>query len=447
MSQAIKPDPATSQTLKQQTEVGSVFVSNYPAYSFWNDADVNNLNQLFQKPAQNQDPLGLYLHIPFCRKRCKFCYFKVYIGKNSSEIETYLAAVVEELKRYSQLSAFQNRPLRYVYFGGGTPSFISVKHLKWLVDEAKKQMDWGQIEEFAFECEPGTLTQSKIAAIKEIGVTRLSIGVEHFDDKILAENGRAHVSKEIYRVKDWVHSAGFEQVNIDLISGMIGDTWETWKDTVQKAIDYDPDSVTIYQLELPFNAIYSKDILNGNPQQIQVADWKTKREWHQYAIEAFEAAGYAVSSAYTVVKKDKPLKFVYRDALWRGSDMMAVGVSSFGHFQGVHYQNVSKWQPYLDAMQEPGLPVNRAFQTSERDRLIREMILQLKLGYLDPQYFSEKYNVAITEEFMPQFSKLQDEQMLSFDKQKITLSRQGLLQVDQLLPVFYDTQYQNARYT
>ena len=123
-------------------------------------------------------------------------------------------------------------------------------------------MPWDKALEVAFECEPGTLTQSKLETIREVGVTRLSIGVENLNDAVLRENGRAHVTKEIYRIMPWVHQLEFDQVNIDLIAGMVGEVRETWEETVQKAIELNPDSITIYQMELPFNTVYSKQILD-----------------------------------------------------------------------------------------------------------------------------------------------------------------------------------------
>ena len=104
------------------------------------------------------------------------------------------------MELYSELPSVADRPLHFVYFGGGTPSYISSNHLKALVKRIKAIMSWDSAEEVAFECEPGTLTQGKLEAIKEIGVTRLSLGVENLNDDILAENGRAHLSKEVYRV-------------------------------------------------------------------------------------------------------------------------------------------------------------------------------------------------------------------------------------------------------
>ena len=228
----MKSEPATTRVDSDHTEVGSVFVSNYPPYSFWSEEAVSDAINVLESPPVRAAQLGLYLHIPFCRKRCKFCYFRVYTDKNSSEIEIYLDALAREVEIYSALPAIKDRPLTFVYFGGGTPSYISAKHLKELVNRLKQAIPWDGADEIAFECEPGTLTQTKLEAIREIGVTRLSLGVENLNDDILAENGRAHLSKEVYRVMPWIESLNFDQVNIDLIAGMVGETWESWRETV-----------------------------------------------------------------------------------------------------------------------------------------------------------------------------------------------------------------------
>ena len=446
-SQVHVPEPATSRKDWKETQVGSVFVSNYPPYSFWQDEHNPQVVDMLHTadPSARRVPLGLYLHIPFCRKRCKFCYFRVYTDRNSSEIQVYLDALAREVEYYAGLPRIAGRSLEFVYFGGGTPSYISVKHLKALVDRLKAAMTWDGAEEVAFECEPGTLSRPKVEAIREIGVTRLSLGLENLNDGILRENGRAHVGKEIYEAMGWVKSQEFAQVNVDLISGMVGETWTAWKETVQGTIDLDPDSVTIYQMELPFNTTYSRSILDGS--RLSVADWETKRAWHDHAIDAFEAAGYETSSAYTLVKKGRLKRFVYRDALWRSADLIGAGVASFSHVGGIHFQNHTQWDPYVEACRQERLPLNRSFVPTDEERLVREMILQLKLGRIETGYFKEKFGVNILERFGEAYRRLRDFGMLDFDVREVRLSREGLLRVDQLLPEFYHERYRDSRYT
>ncbi len=441
---ATNSQPRTSP--EEPTEVGSVFVSNYPPYSFWSAEAIPEAVQALDSPPSPGATLGLYLHIPFCRLRCKFCYFKIYTDKDSGEIRRYLAALAREVELLAERPSVTGRQLEFVYIGGGTPSFISSDNLRQLVARLKAAIPWDGTREVTFECEPGTLTRSKLEAIREVGVTRLSLGAESFDDGILQENGRAHLSSEIDRCMPWIREMQFDQLNLDLIAGMVGETWETWKTSVRRTLELDPDSVTIYQMELPYNTVYSQGVLGGTMEQ-KLADWAQKRAWNDYAIQEMEAAGYEVSSAYTMVKKNRNAGFVYRDAVWRGTDMLGTGVASFGHMNGVHLQNASEWSRYLEEIEAGRLPLSRAFHTSQEQRLTREVILQLKLGRLDPEYFRRKFETDILSAFGPVFRRLEEQRMLRMDANQITLTREGLLRVDQLLPNFYASEHRNARYT
>ena len=432
-----------------QTDVGSYFVANYPPFSQWTQAAV----ETDAKPALAHRPadvaLGLYLHIPFCRKRCHFCYFRVYTDRNASEVAEYLDVLAREWELYATQPAIAGRPLRFIYFGGGTPSFLSVRQLRGLVDRLSRVAPWTDAEEITFECEPGTLTEPKLAAIRDMGITRLSLGFEHFDDHVLELNGRAHRSAEIFRAYTFAQSLDFPQVNIDLIAGMLGDTDEKWRAAVERAIELSPDSVTIYQMELPYNTTISSDLLKGTGEFADtVAGWPTKRRWVREAFDGLERAGYAVTSAYTAVKTPETTRFVYRDQLWQGADLAGLGVASFGHINGVHMQNLDTWDLYSAAVQRAEIPLNRGFRPTDEERLIRELVLQLKLGSVRPSYFQSKYGVDVLERFASALTSLDEEGYLTVaDAGQIALTREGLLRVDGLLPRFFLPEHTNLRYT
>ena len=152
-----------------KTEVGSYFIANYPPFSQWTPDGTGRRARGDRTSPPADVPLGLYLHIPFCRKRCKFCYFRVYTDKNAAEVERYVAALSREIELVSRLPVMGGRPFRFVYFGGGTPSFLSAKQLTSLVDRLRANINWDQAEEVTFECEPGTLSQPKLATLKRTG--------------------------------------------------------------------------------------------------------------------------------------------------------------------------------------------------------------------------------------------------------------------------------------
>jgi oxygen-independent coproporphyrinogen-3 oxidase len=432
-----------------ETGVGSYFVANYPPFSVWSPGAVaEHARAALQAPARDV-PLGLYLHIPFCRKRCHFCYFRVYTNRNAQEVTGYLDTLAREWDLYRQQPAIAGRRLNFVYFGGGTPSFLSTAQLAGLVERLTRETPWTEAEEITFECEPGTLTDAKLAVIRDLGVTRLSLGVENFDDRILELNGRAHRSPEIDRAYRSARALGFPQINIDLIAGMLGETDENWHATVDRTLALDPDSVTIYQMELPFNTTISADLLKHGGQFTEpVASWSTKRRWVAEAFEALERAGYHVGSAYTAVKRPEVTKFVYRDRLWEGADLVGLGVASFGHVNGVHMQNLDKWEPYCAAVDTGELPLGRGYRPSHEERLIRELILQLKRGWIRPAYFEEKYGEAVIDRFAATWASLErDGHLASKSRERITLTREALLQVDVLLQRFFLPGHVGIRYT
>ncbi len=429
------------------TEAGNYFVANYPPFSFWQKEQAFAVEGILDSPAPKDIPLGLYFHIPFCRKRCHFCYFRVYTDKNAAEIRNYINAGMTEFERYAARPYLQGRKPHFVYFGGGTPSYLSVPQLQELTSRMKDLMPWDEAEEVAFEAEPGTLNEKKLEAIREIGVTRLSLGVEHFEDHILESNGRAHRSGEIDRAYRFARGLGFEHINIDLIAGMMNDTTELWRKAVAKAVEMQPDCVTIYQMEVPYNTGIYRQMQADGKVTAPVADWETKREWVSYAFDEFVKSGYTVTSAYTVVKDPDRIKFVYRDALWEGADLLPLGVASFGHLGGIHLQNQADILPYVETINRGDSAIFRAYATSPEERFIREFILKLKLGLSRPSYYRAKFGEDVLTRFAPQLQWMQQEGFATLGDDEIRLTRDGLLQVDRLLHEFFLPHHRHARYT
>jgi oxygen-independent coproporphyrinogen-3 oxidase len=429
------------------TEVGNYFVANYPPFSYWDEKTAQTVGGLLERPAPDNVPLGVYFHVPFCRKRCHFCYFRVYTDKNADEIKRYLDAGIAEFELYAKAPLFQGRKPKFVYFGGGTPSYLSVSQLTSLTDRMKALMPWDEAEEVAFEAEPGTLTEQKLAALRNIGVTRLSLGVENFDKHILEINGRAHRTDEIYRAYNYARSIGFPQINIDLISGMVEETDENWRENVRKTIELLPDSVTIYQMEVPYNTGIYKEMKAEGKLVAPVANWHTKRGWVDYAFAELEKNGYTVTSGYTAVRDPQKTKFIYRDDLWQGADLIGLGVASFSHIAGTHFQNITEFTQYLDAIQRGELPISRAMTTTEEERMIREFILQMKLGRVGRAYFRDKFRIDPIERFNQQFKDLEMKGLTNVQGDWIVLTRDALLKVDTLLHAFFLPQHRGTRYT
>lgn len=432
-------------SVEEQTEVGNYFISNYPPYSFWNAEDVTSIESLLASPPIDDRPLGVYVHIPFCRKRCDFCYFKVYTDKNSGQIRRYLDAVSLELETYASRPYIAGRKPRFLYFGGGTPSYLSADQLRSLFASLRGRLDFSELEEVTFECEPGTLSLPKVEALAELGVTRLSLGVENFNPEILELNNRAHRAEEIHRTYKFARDVGFEAINIDLIAGMVGETEENWNDCIDETIRLAPDGITVYQLEVPYNTTIYQQMKESGASAAPVADWATKRRWTAELFRRLEEAGYRQSSAYTAYKGEG-VRFVYRDSLWRGADLLGLGVSSFSHLGGQHFQNEHSFEPYCMRVEAGESPIGRAYVMNDEERLIREFILQLKEGRIERAYFQEKFGVDVLERFRDALDEHVTAGLLLVDDESVRTTPEGLLRIDAVLPSFFLDEHRGARY-
>lgn len=418
-------------------DTGNVFVANYPPFPSWSERDVPAALAAIDAPPRPGVPLGAYVHVPFCRQRCRFCYYKVYTEAPGSEVRDYVEGVLAEARLYADRAVVGGRALSYLYVGGGTPSYLSSEQIRVLLGGLRATLPWAPGAELTFECEPGTVRAPKVEALVEAGVTRVSLGVESWDEGVLSLNGRAHEAKHIEPAFRLCRVAGVPQINLDLLAGLIGETDASWAMAVERTLALRPDSVTIYQLEIPANTAIYRALQGLEDLGGPVADVPTRRRWATEAFERLQAAGYTMTSGYTAVLGDPTGKFVYRDALWRGADMIPLGVSSFGTLSGVHVQNDKHREGWRAAVAEGRLPLQRACATTADERLVRELVLRLKLGRVDPRELSQKHGVDVLTRFAAQLASLVDEGLATVAPDAITLSWPALMQVDRLLPRFF----------
>jgi oxygen-independent coproporphyrinogen-3 oxidase len=199
-------------------------------------------------------------------------------------------------------------------------------------------------------------------------------------------------------------------------------------------------------MELPHNTLIAKEMKTLGVIS-PVASWAVKRRWVDEAFKTLAAAGYHVSSAQELVKNPQKDHFVYRDSVWRGADLLATGVASFGHLSGVHYQNLDQLEEYLTSLEAGELPLGRALTPSSHQLLIREMVLQLKEGRISAAAFQKKFGVDILAEFREPLGRQQAAGYLAVEGDSVQLTRKGLLQVDTLLSEYFEPEHRAVRYT
>jgi oxygen-independent coproporphyrinogen III oxidase len=440
----VQHNKSQNNIFREEPDAGNYFVAAYPPFSAWTPGDITKLHSTLARPKKT--PLGLYIHLPFCPKKCDYCYYLSYIAQSADVVNQYLDSVVTELKLYAALPGIGDRPVNFAYFGGGTPSTLSENQLERLMTGLRSVLPWNNVEEITYECAPRSVRDPFLDALLESGVTRLSMGVQSFDDELLKTNGRVHLSKDVIKAIESIQKAGFHTLNLDLICGLIGETEAKWKESVQRIIELSPESVTIYQMEIPFNTKLYSDLKAETLPCLPVS-WEQKRQRLAYAFEKLEKEGYTVVSAYNAVKSPSRHRFRYQDHLWGGDDMLGLGVAAFGYVSGIHSQNEVSLKEYHSAIHSGRIPAKRAMALSLQDQLIREFILQLKTGRVRKAHFEERFNVSLEEVLAEPLSRLVEQGLLLIEPRWIRLTRSGLLGVDRLLPGFYGKTFQSKHYT
>jgi oxygen-independent coproporphyrinogen III oxidase len=436
---------APLESLPAATSVGNNFISNYPPFSRWTPQEIPKfLHALATTP--RPAPLGLYVHLPFCKQRCHYCYFRVYPRRNVEDVNLYVASVLKELSMYQRYPAIENRALNSVYFGGGSPSYLSLKQIGDLLGGLQEKLSWETVEECTFECDPGTVMPEKFQLLKRLGVTRLSLGFQSLNDEVLRRSGRDTRVGDCLRAFHQAREAGFDEINIDLLAGLPGETSATWKRTMDQVLELIPDCVTIYQLELTHNSALYASIQAGR--EVALPTWTAKCDWTDVAFKMCEDSGYTIGSGYMAIRNPQRWRFVYTvEHFWHGADLLALGETSFGHIHGVHYQNADTFDRYTQMLGEGHLPLRRALKLTSEHKLRREVILLLKTGALDAGYFRKKFGVELLDHFEPQFEELLQSERVEIEGDQIRLTRDALLRVDRLLPMFYLPEHVGIRYT
>jgi oxygen-independent coproporphyrinogen-3 oxidase len=439
-----QPPPCADPEVAEPV-AGNYFVAAYPPFSCWSAAMAPAARCQLDAPRPADAPFLLYVHVPFCAHRCDYCYYLSTARHTRPQMVEYLAALLRELTLYRESPAFAGRRPGGVYVGGGTPSLLPADDIARLLDGLRGRFPWSAAEEVTFECAPRSTTVAKLAALRRAGVNRLSLGVQQLDDDVLRANGRVHLVADVERAWGEVRAAGFDEVNIDLIAGLVGETDDSFRRSLDRVVGMGPDAVTVYQLEVPLNTPLYRSLAAGTGAGA-LPTWAEKRARAAYAFDRLAEAGYARRSAYAAAR-GRHRRFAYQEDQYRGADLVGLGASAISYVGGLHYQNVASLDGYLGAVAGGGLPVGRAYRLTRDEQVVREFVLQLKLGRVEAGRFRERFGVEIADRFADTLHDLAGRGWLTFDRGAVALSRDGLLRADGLLTAFYLPEHRGVRYS
>ncbi len=324
-------------------------------------------------------PTSAYVHIPFCTQICYYCDFSKVFIKNQP-VDSYLEHLLEEFRSYDI------QKLRTLYIGGGTPTALSAPQLEVLLDGLTKNLDLSVLEELTIEANPGDLNADKIAVLKNSAVNRVSLGVQTFDDKMLKKIGRSHLEKDIYENIDRLKLAGFDNISIDLIYALPGQTMDQVKENVAKAISLDIPHMSLYSLILENHTVFMNRMRRG---KLPLPKEELEAEMFEYIIAELERAGF---EHYEISNFSKP-GFESRHNLmyWDNAEYYGIGAGASGYVDGVRYKNHGPIRHYLSAVEAGDARITEE-RLSQKEQMEEEMFLGLrKKSGVSMARFEEKF--------------------------------------------------------
>ena len=395
------------------------FITNYPNFQHW--------KRLGPEGMISNKPLNVYVHTPYCIQRCAYCYYKTINlrGKEkSNRMDQYVNAMCQEIELASDYYHLKDRPVVSIYFGGGTPSLLNEAQLQRIVECLHQNLNIEQ-PEFTVEAEPVTLTQAKAEALQTLAVNRISMGVQSFDDDIIKRSNRLDNEKKALEAIDIAKTTD-AVINIDLMSGLAGETPETWAHSVQRAIGTEVGSITVYKTELYTNTPYYKELRN---QTLNLPDANRELEFMQYAIDELEQAAYQPWSFFTFTKGGHH-QHTYATSTFLGDDCYAFGVSAFGRLGEYQFQNTNDEQKYIDLLEGGELPVARGHHMTSMDEMIRDVVMRMKLVHFDLRDFQNRHGFRLEALCTASLEQLEADDFITVSEDEISLTPKGILHGD-----------------
>lgn len=315
----------------------------------------------------------------------------------------------------------KDQPVKTVYFGGGTPTVLSKENLSRVFETLRKNLDF-QDPEINVEAEPVTLIASKAEHLKSLGVNRISMGIQSFRDEVVSKTGRVDTEEQAMKAIELALNTG-AIVNIDLMSGLAGDTDEFWAYSVQRALETGVHSLTVYKTEVYANSGYYVDIKRKS---LMLPSDEEELRFTKYAIERFEAAGYLPVNFFTYTKEGRYAQ-QHATSSWQGRETYGFGVSAFGLLRGHALQNTSELPRYVSTVEVGQLPLARGHQLTALELMTRDVARGMKLIRFDRKEFQRRYGIDVLTLCGPAVEGLAAEGLLTVAPEAITLTRKGIL--------------------
>jgi len=361
----------------------------------------------------------LYVHIPFCPKVCPYCsFYKEASDRNKTQ--AFLDALLLDLDR--RLLEIPKCRLETIFFGGGTPSALSVKQLDFILSGLHRRLDLSRLREWTLEMNPATVSLEKARMLRDFGVNRISMGVQSWDPEILRRLGRVHSAEQAERSFHILREAGFTNLNLDLIFGVPGQSFETWQQTLEKTVGLAPEHISAYCLTFEEDTEFFRRFQSGELTQ----DTEGDATLYEFAMATLQTAGY---HQYEISNYAKPgYECLHNLAYWQGRNYLGLGPSAFSTIGERRWQNTPDTSRYIEQIRSSTEPINFKEHVTDRMRKAETIAFGLRtsMGVSESEFAG----------WTTELDALRHEGYLEQGDARIRLTPKGRLVADSIAELF-----------
>jgi len=377
------------------------------------------VKDLKEQSCEHDNTLGLYIHIPFCKSKCYYCDFNSFAGRED-EIYPYFQALKNEIEAYE--GALRNYRIGTVFIGGGTPSFVDANYIHELINNCRIHFNIEPGAEISIETNPGTLSYDKLAAYLDAGVNRLSMGMQAWQDRLLKSIGRIHHLCDFVENFELAREVGFSNINVDLIFGLPGQTFNDWAETVNNVAGLEPSHISCYSLKIEEGTVFGDRLEEGK--LIPIED-ELDRQMYHFTIERLSVHGFR---HYEISNFSKP-GFECRHNLvyWEGRQYIGLGAGAHSYFNGKRYNNTYDLDKYIYDAGKRQFHRENIQEIDINEQISEYMILGLRLIQgINIDKFKAKFGVDVFDLFEEQINKLIYRELLELKGRMLRLTETGL---------------------
>lgn len=362
--------------------------------------------------------LGLYIHVPFCAQKCYYCDFNSY-KINSNQKKEYLINIEREMKFYKD--EFKDKCFDTVFFGGGTPSILTVDELQELVNNINENFNIKKDAEITIECNPGTINREKLEAMKKMGINRLSIGLQATQNYHLKSIGRIHTYEEFEKNYYDALDIGFENINIDLMYALPNQKTQEWKDTLDKIIKLNPSHISAYSLILEEG---TKLYYMYQNKEFELLDEDTDINMYNYTIDTLKRHGYNQYEISNYSKEDLECK--HNIIYWKCDNYLGLGPGASGFIGDTRYSNIEDICEYNKCIMQNIRPVSEEIELTKKDKIEEFIFMGLRMNEgINVDIFKERFDTDFYDIYQEVMDKLIKRELVRFDGKNISLTQKG----------------------